>query len=98
MQVEFLDVNITMAPDKQSAVADLTAKGKVPGDKDILVQELKMKLKKIGRQWYLQKVETVKSLSKTNCCRSLDFCVLELGAWDFPGAWRLGLGAFPRIA
>src|SRR5947199_6027185 len=66
LSVEFLDVNVAVAPDRQSAVADLTAKGKVPGEKDILVQELKIKLKKIGRGWYLQRVETVKSLSKAS--------------------------------
>ena len=123
LEVEFLDINITLSPDKESAVADLTAKGKVPGEKDILVQELKIKLKKIGRQWYLQKVETVKSLSNTNTRRRLansksqapstrqppnskpqsgDIAanlprrnsVLEPGAWNFTGAWRLEPGAF----
>jgi hypothetical protein len=63
LKVEFLDINIALAPDKQSAIANLTAKGKVPGERDLLVQELKIKLKKIGRGWYLQRVETVKSLS-----------------------------------
>jgi hypothetical protein len=64
LSVEFLDINITVAPDHQTAVADLTAKGKVPGEREILAQELKMKLKKIGRNWFIQKIETVKSLSQ----------------------------------
>jgi hypothetical protein len=63
LSVEFLDINITVAPDHESAVADLTAKGKVPGEREILAQELKMTLKKIGRKWFIQKIETVKSLS-----------------------------------
>jgi hypothetical protein len=66
LKVEFLDVTVNLAPDRQSAVANLTAKGNVPGEKDLLVQELKVKLKKIGRQWYIQRLETVKSLSERN--------------------------------
>jgi hypothetical protein len=57
---------VTVAPDKQSAVANLTAKGNVPGDKDLLVQEMKFKLKKVGRSWYIQRIETVKTLSNRN--------------------------------
>jgi hypothetical protein len=64
--VEFLDINVTVALDHQTAVADLTAKGRVPGEREILAQELKMTLKKIGRNWFIQKIETVKSLSMKN--------------------------------
>jgi ketosteroid isomerase-like protein len=62
LNVEFLDIHVTVGPDKQSAIAELTAKGKVPGDKDLLVQELKFTLKKMGGDWLIQKVETVKTL------------------------------------
>src|SRR5436190_2865125 len=63
LKVEFLDITVTVAPDRQSAVADLTAKGRVPGEREILAQELKITLKKIGRNWFIQRIETVKSLS-----------------------------------
>ena len=63
LKVEFLDVNVTVAPDRQSAIADLTAKGSVPGEREILAQELKITLKKIGRSWFIQRIETIKSLS-----------------------------------
>jgi hypothetical protein len=66
LNVEFKDVTVTVAPDKQSAIAILTGKGNVPGEKDLLVQEMKFKLKKVGRGWYIQRIETVKSLSDGN--------------------------------
>jgi len=63
LKVEFVDVTVTLAPDRQSAVASLTAKGNIPGEKDLLVQELKIKLKKVGRDWLIERIETVKTLS-----------------------------------
>jgi hypothetical protein len=63
LTVEFLDVNITIDPDKQSATVDLTAKGKIAGESDLLVQELKFFFKKIGGSWLISRVESVKALS-----------------------------------
>jgi hypothetical protein len=62
-QVEFLDVVISLAPNKESAVADLTARGRSPGERDIQVMELKFTLRKIKGQWLIRKIETVKTLS-----------------------------------
>ena len=64
LNVTFVDVSVTVAPDNQTAVAILTAKGHVPGDKDLLAQEMKFTLKKVGRSWYIQRIETVKTLSQ----------------------------------
>ena len=64
LSIEFLDINVTLSPDKESAEVDLTGKAKVPGERDFFVQELKFTLKKIGREWLINKVETVKTLSK----------------------------------
>jgi hypothetical protein len=61
VQVEFVDVNVTFGPDKQSAIVQLTAKGKVQGDQ--LVQELKFTFKKVEGKWLIERVETVKTLS-----------------------------------
>jgi len=61
LNVEFLDVGMTMAPDRQSAVADLTAKAAVPGQKDFEVQEMKFVLKKINGEWLITRAETVKT-------------------------------------
>lgn len=62
LQVEFLDTHVTLAADKESAVANLTVKGKIPDDKDFLVQEMKITLKKTDGTWLITRVETVKTL------------------------------------
>ena len=63
LQVEFLDINVTVAPDKNSAEANLTLKGKIAGERDLIVQELKMLLNKIEGDWKIKQIETVKTLS-----------------------------------
>jgi hypothetical protein len=64
LSVEFLDPVITLLPDKETAVVNLTVKGKIPNERDMMVQECKFTLKKSGRSWLIRKVETVKTLSK----------------------------------
>ena len=63
LSVEFLDINIILGSDKSTAVANLTARAKVTGEKEYLVQELRFILKKIGRAWLINRIETVKTLS-----------------------------------
>ena len=63
LKVEFLDVSVTVGPDGQTAIVRLSAKGTVPGEKDLLAQELKMSLKKIGGDWLIQRIETIKPMS-----------------------------------
>ncbi|MCU0785936.1 MAG: nuclear transport factor 2 family protein, partial [Verrucomicrobia bacterium] len=63
--VEFPDVNVTLATDKQSATVDLTAKAKIPGERDFYVQEMKFTLKKKDGDWLIIRVETVKTLSRS---------------------------------
>jgi hypothetical protein len=64
VQVDFLDTIISLAPDRQTAVANLTAKIKVSGDRDFYPQELKFTFQKIGGKWLIIKVETVKTLGQ----------------------------------
>ena len=64
LEVQFLDVNITIAPDKKSAEANLTLRAKAPGDRDQIVQEMKLLLNKSEGSWKIRKVETVKTLSR----------------------------------
>lgn len=64
LKLEFLDVNVTLAPDKQSAVTDLTARGRVGGDPNAFVQEMKFTFQKIDGKWLIVRVETVKTLSR----------------------------------
>ncbi len=63
LSVEFLDMNVTLAPDRMSAVVNLTAKGRAGSEKDLLVQELKLTMKKVKEGWLIIQVETVKTLS-----------------------------------
>ncbi len=60
LKVEFPDVSVTVAPDKLSAVADVDMKVQAAGEKDFNVQELKFTFQKIGGDWLITRVETVR--------------------------------------
>jgi hypothetical protein len=62
LKVDFVDVAVTVAPDKLSAVADLTATASLPGEKIPEVQELEFHFKKMDRDWLIQRVDFVKTL------------------------------------
>lgn len=62
LKVEFLDVQVSLASDQQSAIVNLTAKAKAPDEKDFFVQEMKFTLKKTDGDWLISRVETVKTL------------------------------------
>ena len=63
LQIEFLDVTVRLAEDRESAIVMLTARARVPGQRDNSVQEMKFTMKKIKRDWFIHRVETVKTLS-----------------------------------
>lgn len=63
LTVKFPDINVTVAPDKQSAVADVTVEVNVPRESDLVVQELKISFSKSEGQWLITKVETVRTVS-----------------------------------
>ena len=63
LKVKFPDINVTVAPDKQSAVADLTVQANISGESDSIVQEMKFTLQKTDGQWLITRVETVRTLS-----------------------------------
>lgn len=61
--VNLTDIIITLAPDKQSAIVELTAKAQAGADAEILgPQELSLRMKKDGGAWYVSRVETVRTL------------------------------------
>ncbi len=64
LTVEFPDIKVTVAPDKANAVVYLTARGKVPGEKDFFLQELRVTMTRVKRDWLINRVETVKTLSQ----------------------------------
>jgi hypothetical protein len=63
VKIEFLDIHVTLADDKQTAVANLTGKATVSGERDFSVQEFKFKLKKVKGEWLIYRVESVKTLT-----------------------------------
>ena len=50
--VEFLDINVALQPDKVSAAAEFTARGRIAGDRDMLIQEMKLHLKNTPQALY----------------------------------------------
>jgi hypothetical protein len=63
LQVKFPDINITVAPDKQSAMADLTVEANISGEHDSVVREMKFTLRKTDGQWLITRIETVRTLT-----------------------------------
>ncbi|HTV39342.1 MAG TPA: nuclear transport factor 2 family protein [Candidatus Sulfotelmatobacter sp.] len=66
LDVKFPDVNVTVAPDRNSAVADVTVDATVSGERDAIIQELDITFQKIDGHWLISKVETVQGVSKPN--------------------------------
>ena len=62
LQVDFLDVVVTLGPDGQDATAELTARVRQGGQRDFSVQELRMQLEKREKQWRINRVETTRSI------------------------------------
>lgn len=63
LTVTFPDVTVIVDSDQESAVADLTLQARVAGEQEMIVQEMKVTLRKINGQWLIIKVETVRTLS-----------------------------------
>jgi hypothetical protein len=63
LSVKFPDIKVTVAPDRESAEVYLTAEGRVPGSKEFYLQELRLRLVKVKRDWLINRAETVKTLS-----------------------------------
>ncbi|HEY3760913.1 MAG TPA: hypothetical protein VGN23_04135 [Verrucomicrobiae bacterium] len=63
LKVDFPDLNVTVAPDRDSATADLTLRAQVDGVRDSVAEEMKVTLKKIGGQWLITHIETVPVLT-----------------------------------
>src|SRR4029077_4904233 len=51
LKVDLLDITITFAPGKTSAVASLTLKVQMNGERDFTPQEMKFTLKKVKGEW-----------------------------------------------
>ena len=62
--MKFPDIKVTVAPDQQTAVADLTVAVDISGEHDSVVQEMKFTLQKTGGEWLITRVETVRTFSR----------------------------------
>jgi len=63
LAVKFPDVNVTVAPDKNSATADVTVEADVSGEHDAVFQEVKFTFVRENGHWLISKLETVRVLS-----------------------------------
>jgi len=63
LSIQFPDIKVVVAPDQDTAVVNLTARGKVAGQRDSYLQELRLRMTKIKREWLINQIETVRTLS-----------------------------------
>ncbi len=64
IKIEVVDINVTLDADKQTAVANLTAKATASGQSDLFVQEFNFMFRKVDGKWLIYRIETVKTLSR----------------------------------
>lgn len=64
LDVKFPDIVVTVAPDKNSATAEVTLDATISGEHDAILEELKFGFAKDGGHWLIDKVETVQVISK----------------------------------
>lgn len=62
LKVELLDVAVQVEPGKDRAACSLTAKATQPGDRDYVVQEMRLELVKQDGQWRLRKAAAIRPL------------------------------------
>jgi hypothetical protein len=63
LKVKFLEVSVTVAPDRQSASVNLTADADISDQRDAFVQEIRILLRRIDGEWLITRVETLRTVS-----------------------------------
>jgi hypothetical protein len=63
LKITFPDLNVTVAPDKHSAVVDVTIVANAAGQSDSFVQQMKFTFQKTEDGWLISRVESVRTLS-----------------------------------
>lgn len=63
LNVKLPDINVTVAPGKNSATADVTVEATVAGENDAIVQEVKFTFEHVDGHWLIDKVETIRTVS-----------------------------------
>jgi hypothetical protein len=61
--VSFPDIAVRVTPTKTSALVEVTIRVVMPTDREPIIQEMKLFLKKIGGDWLIERAETVRPLS-----------------------------------
>ncbi len=61
-KVEFPDIKVVLAPDRQSADVFLNVKARVPTQTENVFLEMKLVFQKQGRAWLITRAETSKTL------------------------------------
>lgn len=62
LKVEFVDVDVTVGPTKDSAVAHFTVKADVPGESTPQVEELEARFQRVEGDWLINQVQNVRTL------------------------------------
>ncbi|HTI97783.1 MAG TPA: nuclear transport factor 2 family protein [Dongiaceae bacterium] len=63
LRVEFVDVSVTVASDRQSATVTCTGQVHANDQKDLGVQELQLQFQKVDGHWLIARIESVKTLT-----------------------------------
>lgn len=63
-KVKVLDPVITLGADNKSAIVELTIHAETAGERHLIVQEMKFTMKEVDEEWYIFRVETVRTLNQ----------------------------------
>jgi hypothetical protein len=64
LRLKVLDPIITLGADAKSAIVELTLHAESPGERHLLVQEMKFTMKQVEDDWLIVRVETVRTLNQ----------------------------------
>lgn len=63
LDVKFIDINVTVNADGQTALADLTLEARIGGESDLIVEELQIALQQVNGDWLITRLQTVRVVS-----------------------------------
>jgi hypothetical protein len=62
LKVDFPDIKVDIDPGQQSATAEVTLRADINGEKDAVIQELRIYLKKADGNWLIYRLDTLRTL------------------------------------
>lgn len=63
LQVKFLDINVNLGPEPDTATADLTLAAKLSTETDQIFQQLRFTLRKVEAKWVINRITATKTLT-----------------------------------